>query len=90
MAEGHHGPCSSGVSDAGFVTVWRAAGVCPVQGVFVAAVLVVHLGLYLPIIRKMDVTIKRSRSMLLLFPGEVVHSVVSIRDTMAAYAKGLR
>jgi hypothetical protein len=51
---------------------------------------VVHLGLYLPIIRKMDVTIKRSRSMLLLFPGEVVHSVVSIRDTMAAYAKGLR
>jgi hypothetical protein len=61
-----------------------------VQGVFVAAVLVVHLGLYLPIIRKMDVTIKRSRSMLLLFPGEVVHSVVSIRDTMAAYAKGLR
>jgi hypothetical protein len=69
---------------------FRVAGVCPVQGVFVAAVLVVHLGLYLPIIRKMDVTIKRSRSMLLLFPGEVVHSVVSIRDTMAAYAKGLR
>jgi hypothetical protein len=40
-------------------------------------------------LRKMDVAVKRSRSMLLLFPAEVVHSVAPIRDTMAAYAKSV-
>ncbi len=61
----------------------------PPQGVFVGVVFVVYFLVYSPIIHKMDVTIKRSRSMLLLFPAEVVQSVVAIRDTMGAYAKGL-
>jgi len=61
-----------------------------VQGIYVAAVVVVYLALYRPLVHSMDVTIKRSRAMLLLFPGEVVHSVVAIRNTMAAYAKGVR
>jgi hypothetical protein len=55
----------------------------------VAAVVAIYVTVYRPIIRKMDVTIKRSRSMLLLFPGDVVHSVAPIRDTMAAYAKSV-
>ena len=65
----------------------------PPQGVFVGVVFVVYFMVYSPFIHKMDVTIKRSRSMLLLFPAEVVQSVVTvalaIRDTMGAYAKGL-
>jgi hypothetical protein len=60
-----------------------------VQGIYVAVVFVLYFTVYRPIIAKMDVTIKRSRSMLLLFPGEVVQSVVAIRNTMAAYAKGI-
>ena len=59
------------------------------QGVFIGAIVLLYVVIYLPIIHKMDVTIKRSRSMLLLFPGEVVHSVAAIRNTMASYAKSV-
>ena len=62
---------------------------CTVQGLFVTFVAAVYVLLYRPIVRKMDVAVKRSRSMLLLFPAEVVHSVAPIRDTMAAYAKSV-
>ena len=48
-----------------------------------------YVVVYLPLIRKMDATIKRSRAMLLLFPSEVVHSVEGIRDVMTAYTKSL-
>ena len=47
------------------------------------------LFVYLPLIRKMDATVKRSRAMLLLFPNEVVSSVGGIRDVMTAYSKSL-
>ena len=53
------------------------------------AVVMVYVLVYRPIIAKMDATIKRSRSMLLLVPGEVVQSVAPIRNTMRDYAKGL-
>ena len=59
------------------------------QGLFMVAVMMVYLLVYRPIIRKMDATIKRSRSMLLLFPGEVVQSVAPIRDAMRDYAKSV-
>lgn len=59
------------------------------QGFFIAFIVLVYFMVYRPIIRKMDVTIKRSRSMLLLFPAEVVQSVAPIRNTMAAYAKAV-
>ncbi len=52
------------------------------QGCFVAAIVVCYIIVYLPLIRKMDATIKRSRAMLLLFPSEVVNSVPSIRNVM--------
>ncbi len=71
---------------------WTICAPCKrvtLQGLFVAAVVAIYVTVYRPIIRKMDVTIKRSRSMLLLFPGDVVHSVAPIRDTMAAYAKSV-
>ena len=61
----------------------------PPQGVFVGVVFVVYFLVYSPIIHKMDVTIKRSRSMLLLVPGEVVQSVAPIRDAMRDYAKSV-
>ena len=61
-----------------------------VQSLYVTAVVLVYFLMYRPIVRNMDVTIKRNRSMLLLFPGEVVHSVVAIRTAMANYAKNVR
>ena len=54
-----------------------------------AAIVLCFLFVYLPLIRKMDATIKRSRAMLLLFPSEVVQSVAGIRDVMTAYSKSL-
>jgi hypothetical protein len=59
------------------------------NGCFIAAVVVCYVIVYVPLIRKMDATIKRSRAMLLLFPSEVVHSVSGIRDVMTAYTKSL-
>ncbi len=59
------------------------------NGCFVALVVLCYIIVYLPLIRKMDATIKRSRAMLLLFPSEVVHSVPGIRDVMTAYTKSL-
>ena len=53
-----------------------------------AAVVMVYLLVYRPIIQMMDATIKRSRSMLLLFPGEVVQCEDTIRRAMEAYANG--
>ena len=53
------------------------------------AVAMVYVLVYRPIIAKMDATIKRSRSMLLLFPGEVVQSVAPIRYAMRDYAKSV-
>ena len=53
------------------------------------SVVAVYVLVYRPIIRKMDSTIKRSRSMLLLFPAEVVQTVGPIRETMLQYAKGV-
>ena len=55
-----------------------------------AAIVLCFLFVYLPLIRKMDATIKRSRAMLLLFPSEVVHSVAGIRNVMTAYSKSLK
>ena len=62
---------------------------CPVQIVFICVVVVLYLVLYRPIVHNMDVTVKRSRAMLLLFPGEVVHSVAAIRLAMQAYSKSV-
>ncbi len=59
------------------------------NGCFVAVVVVCYVIIYLPLIRKMDATIKRSRAMLLLFPSEVVNSVAGIRDVMTSYSKSL-
>ena len=59
------------------------------QSLFMTAVVGVYVLVYRPIIRKMDSTIKRSRSMLLLFPAEVVQNVGPIRETMLQYAKGV-
>jgi hypothetical protein len=59
------------------------------QGLFVGAAILSYLAVYSPIIRKLDITIKRSRSMLLLFPTEVTQSVVGIRNAMASYCKSV-
>jgi hypothetical protein len=64
--------------------------VAPVQSLYVTGVVLVYFLMYRPIVGNMDVTIKRNRSMLLLFPGEVVNSVVAIRTAMANYAKNVR
>ncbi len=59
------------------------------QGVFIGALLAGYILLYLPLIKKMDTTIKRSRAMLLLFPAEVVNSVPEIREVMSDYSKAV-
>ncbi len=53
---------------------------------FLIVVVAWYFVAYLPLIKQMDATVKRSRAMLLFFPREVVRSVPCIRDVMKAYS----
>lgn len=49
---------------------------------FVCALLLFFITIYSPMIVSLDADMKRTRSMLLMFPSEVIHSVSAIRDLM--------
>lgn len=57
------------------------------QSLYVVLVLSSNFAVFRPIIRQLDMAMKRNRSMLLLFPEEVVHSVTAIATLMKEYAK---
>ena len=57
------------------------------QGLFAVACLVWLLVGYIPLIRRLDVKVKRSRALLLLFPDEVVLGVAAIKNLFQAYSK---
>ena len=57
------------------------------QSLFVVIMLLCNIVVFRPVLRQLDMAMKRNRGMLLLFPEEVVHSVEAIAGLMKAYAK---
>ena len=58
-----------------------------VQIVFIIGLAFCFMLAILPVIRKLNVSMKRNRSLLLLLPEDLVTEVPEIQDEMLAYAK---
>jgi hypothetical protein len=57
------------------------------QTIFVGMLIAWYALRYVPLIRRLDETIKRTRSMLFLVPDEVVEGVREIRKRIVAQSK---
>lgn len=57
------------------------------QILFIICIILCFLLVVIPIIHRLNLTMKRNRSMLLLFPEELIHNVPEIRGTMLDYVK---
>lgn len=56
------------------------------QSLFVVALVLVYLAVLAPLIRRMDLTLKRTRGMLLFIPDEMVQRVDAVKALMRQYA----
>ncbi len=60
---------------------------CIAQLGFVALVVVWLFAGYFPLIKRLDVKMKRARALLLLFPDEVVLGVAAIKNLFLTYSR---
>lgn len=66
----------------------HSALVCVVwQAMFVVAMVLAYVALYLPTIRALDRVMKASRATLIMFPEEIVNSVAPIRNLMKQFSR---
>lgn len=64
----------------------RASTHILLQIVFLVGIVLCFLVIVLPIIHRLNLTMKRNRSMLLLFPEELVNNMPEIHKAMMDYA----
>lgn len=65
----------------------RASTHVLLQIVFLVGVVLCFLVIVLPILHRLNLTMKRNRSMLLLFPEELVNNMPEVHKAMMDYAK---